>query len=297
MQIKKAERINKKMRLGLFGPSGSGKTYSAMLVAKGLAGGNMEKVVVIDTENDSSTDYSDIFPGYSVLNFEPPYEPQRYVNAIQACEDAGFEVIVIDSITHIWFGQGGCLEMQDKYINRFTAWKDITPSYNKFIDKIRHSKAHVIACGRAKQEHTLQENDAGKKEVIKMGMGVQIREGFEYEMTVGLELTMNHYAVANGLGKDRTTLFCDKPPQKLTEEHGAALLQWCKSGREQTQIEKSAPVIESLKHQIRVSGQQKGIMSPEALQQVTGISSLEGKTVDELQAALDRINEIEMLVG
>jgi hypothetical protein len=294
MQIKKAERLNKKMRLGLFGPSGSGKTFSALKVAKGLADGNMEKVVVIDTENDSATDYSDIFPGYSVLNMEPPYEPQRYVNAISACEDAGFEVIIIDSITHVWFGQGGCLEMVDKYQNKFGGWKDVTPAYNKFVDKTRHSKAHVIACGRAKQEHALQEGNNGKKEVVKLGMGVQIREGFEYELTVGLELFMNHHAVAGGLGKDRTNIFAEKPPQILSEDHGRALLQWCQSGREVSPEEAEVAQVESLQHQIRLAAKQKGIVNLDDFQRLSGIDSTNGKTVAELQEALGRINRVEV---
>jgi hypothetical protein len=296
MQIKKAERINKKMKMGIFGPSGSGKTYSSLLVAKGLAEGDMSKVVIIDTENGSATDYSDLFPGYSVLDLEPPYDPQRYVNAIYACEQAGFQVIIIDSISHVWFGKGGCLEMVDDYRGsvggKFAAgWKEVTPRYNKFLDAIRYSKAHVICCGRAKQEHAMQEDDKGKKEVVKLGLGVQIREGFEYELTLGLEMGMNHHAIAGSLGKDRTGLFSDSPPKILGEEDGAALLKWCNSGREVTQEEIDAQVVKSLQHQIKTAINQKGLTVPQA-QKITGLNTTEGATVDQLQIALEALNQV-----
>ncbi len=116
MEIKVASRTRAKLRIGLFGASGAGKTYSALKLARGLTD-DWNKVIIIDTERESANLYSDLGP-YGVLQLEPPFEPERYINAIAACEQAGAEVIVIDSISHEWVGKGGCMELVDKVANQ-----------------------------------------------------------------------------------------------------------------------------------------------------------------------------------
>ena len=54
IEIRKAERVKSKLRLGLAGPSGSGKTMSALKVAKGIGG----RVCLIDTERGSGDLYA-----------------------------------------------------------------------------------------------------------------------------------------------------------------------------------------------------------------------------------------------
>ena len=105
MKFHKAVRKRAKLRLAITGPSGSGKTYGALLLAKGIGG----KVAVIDTEHGSASLYSHLCE-YDTLELEPPYSPERYIDAIKAAESAGYDVIIIDSATHEWNGAGGCLE-------------------------------------------------------------------------------------------------------------------------------------------------------------------------------------------
>ena len=107
MQLQNAERKRVKLRLNIASPSGFGKTYGALLIAYGITG-NWPKIAVIDTENDSASLYSHLGE-YKTLSLKPPYTPDRYIEAIKICEDAGIEVIIIDSITHVWKGQGGLL--------------------------------------------------------------------------------------------------------------------------------------------------------------------------------------------
>src|SRR5574344_771173 len=139
-QLRKAQRQKAKIRLGLASPSGGGKTYSALLIAKGLVG-SWDKVAIIDTEHFSADLYSHL-GDFHVLSIEAPYSPSKYIDAIKTCEDAGMECIIIDSITHEWSGVGGCLELQqietDKQRNRnsYTAWRNITPLHQKFVDSI-----------------------------------------------------------------------------------------------------------------------------------------------------------------
>ena len=226
--LRKAERKQAKIRMGIFGPSGSGKTYSALLVAKGIAG-DWNKVAVIDTENGSADLYSH-FGDYNVITLEAPFSPEKYVEAIQACEKAGVTVIIVDSVSHEWDGKGGCLESNDLIAhttfkgNTWAAWSKTTPRHQKFIEALTSSSCHIITCGRSKTD-TIQTED---KKIKKVGLKDIQREGFEYEMTLSMNLDRDgHYATAS---KDRTRIFIDKDPFVITEETGAKIREWSESG-------------------------------------------------------------------
>ena len=92
MQIQVAQKKKVKLKVGMSGASGFGKTYSALLLAFGAMKElhpNLSddecwsKIVVIDTENESASLYADLGP-YNVINLEPPYSPERYIEAIDA---------------------------------------------------------------------------------------------------------------------------------------------------------------------------------------------------------------------
>ena len=97
MEIRKAMRKQAKIKLALQGPSGSGKTYSALLLASGIC--DYSKIAVIDTENHSADLYAHLGE-YNVLQLSKPFTPERYTTAIETCENAGMEVIIIDSVSH-----------------------------------------------------------------------------------------------------------------------------------------------------------------------------------------------------
>lgn len=229
MTLRKATRQKSKIRLGLSAVSGGGKTYSAILIAKGLANGDLSKVALIDTENGSGDLYSHLGE-YNVLPLEAPYTPENYARAIKTCEDAGMEVIIIDSITHGWDGKGGILEIHAAMTgNSFTNWALLTPRHQKFIDAILQSKAHIITTVRRKQDYELVTNDKGKLEPKKVGLKEVTREGFDYELTVNLNLDTNHMATAL---KDRTGLFMDQPDFVPSEATGKLIYDWCENGIE-----------------------------------------------------------------
>ena len=142
MQLQQTKRHNVKLRLGISGASGFGKTYSALQLAYGMTE-DWSKIAVIDTENASASLYSDL-GNFNVLNLFPAYSPERYIEAISLCEQAGMEVIIIDSITHEWQGEGGCLQIHEKLGGRFQDWAKVKPRHQKFIDKILQSKCHII---------------------------------------------------------------------------------------------------------------------------------------------------------
>lgn len=230
MKFEKAERKKAKLRLALTGPSGSGKTYGALQIAKGLGG----KVAMIDTEKGSGSLYSDMLQ-FDVLELGPPFTPERFTEAVKAAEDAGYDLLIIDSITHEWSGKGGCLELVDEVArakykgNSWSAWNDITPRHRDFLDALLRSPLHIIATMRSKTE-TAQTEEGGRKRVVKLGMKAEQRDGAEYEFTTVLDIVHDgHYALAS---KDRTGLFTDKDPKQITPETGKILLQWLAKGEE-----------------------------------------------------------------
>lgn len=227
MQLRKATRKKAKIRLGLSAVSGGGKTYSAILIAKGLTG-DLSKVAIIDTENGSADLYAHL-GDFNVLPLTPPYAPERYVEAIHACEKAGMEVIIVDSITHEWDGKGGCLEIVDQLGGKYQDWAKVTPRHQAFLEAILHSPCHIITTVRRKQDYEMTKDNAGKVKVEKGGLREITREGFEYELTVNLELDTNHNATAS---KDRTGLFMGKPAFVPDEATGVLIARWCEQGEE-----------------------------------------------------------------
>ena len=236
MQFRKAVRKQARLRLALTGPSGSGKTLGALMIAKGLGG----RLAVLDTEHGSASLYADGVsmpdghtftpPDFDVLELAAPYSPERYVEAIGAAEAAGYEVLIVDSTTHEWNGSGGCLEINDTVAqakfrgNTWSAWNETTPRHRAFIDAMLQSPMHIIATGRSKTETVQGEN----KKVMKLGMKTEQRDGFEYEMSVVLDIVhAGHYAMAS---KDRTGLFTDRDPQPISEDTGRALRAWLENG-------------------------------------------------------------------
>lgn len=237
--LRKATRQQAKIRLGLSAVSGGGKTYSALLIAYGLCG-DWDKIAVIDTENNSADLYAHL-GDFNVLPLSADYTPEKYIAAIQDCENAGMEVIVIDSITHEWDGKGGCLEIVEKLGGKYQNWAQVTPRHQAFIDSILQSKCHVITTVRRKQDYEMVK-EGNKVMVEKKGLKEVTREGFEYELTLNLELDVRHNATAS---KDRTGLFIDKASFVPSIETGKIIKQWCENGIDTTtEVDKA---IEGLK--------------------------------------------------
>ena len=224
LQLKKATRKQVKLRLNISAPSGAGKTYSALRMAKGLVG-DWEKIAVIDTENGSASLYSNLGE-FSVVDLSPPFTPEKYTEALNLCVEAGIECIIIDSSSHEWttlLEQNEVLAHASFRGNTWSAWSKTTPRHDKFVNSVLHCKAHVITCTRSKTE-TVQEG--GK--VKKVGMKDLQRDGWEYELTISLNIDRDtHLATPS---KDRTNLFEGTQPFLITEKTGELIKDWCESG-------------------------------------------------------------------
>src|SRR5690606_13915360 len=134
------------------------KTYTALQLAKGLAGPN-DRIAVIDTENNSAALYADEFE-FDVLNLDT-FSPEVYIQAIRAAEAAGYDVLIIDSLSHAWMGKEGALEQVDKAARRYqgntyAAWRDVTPMHNALVEAMVRCKCHLIVTMRAKTEYVVE---------------------------------------------------------------------------------------------------------------------------------------------
>ena len=207
-----------KIKMALQGCAGSGKTYSALLLAYGLTK-DWSKVAVIDSENGSADLYANL-GAYNVLPIND-YSPETYIEAINICENAGMEVIIIDSISHCW---DYLLEYHAGLMgNSFVNWGKVTPRQTAFIQRILKSKSHIICTMRTKQDYVLNERN-GKMVPEKVGLKAVMRDGVDYEFTIVLDLDLKHHSVAS---KDRTGLFMGKPEFTITPQTGESILKWC----------------------------------------------------------------------
>lgn len=233
MTFKQAERTQARLKIALTGPSGSGKTFSGLLIAAGIG----KRIAVVDTENGSASLYADMDKGplagivFDTLELAPPYTINKYTEAIDAAEKAGYDVLLIDSISHAWVGEGGLLDkktaLDARGGNSYTNWATITPEQERFKSRLLQADMHIICTMRSKQDYVLELNEKGKQAPKKVGLAPIQRDGMEYEFTTVFDLAMDHNAAAS---KDRTGLF-DGQLFKPSKETGAKIMKWLKAAK------------------------------------------------------------------
>ena len=239
IQIKKAVRERVFLKLVITGPSGGGKTLGAIGVAKGLA--PTGKIGVIDSENRSASYYASRFD-FDVIELEAPFTTQKYLQALQAFIDGGYEVVVVDSLTHEWAASGGILDQKaakdTRGGNSFSNWNEMKQLHNKFVETLLQSKIHVVCTLRSKMEYALEQDDKGRSTVRKIGLAPISSDGMEYEFGVMFDVERNsHLAIAS---KDRTGLF-EGRTLNLDERIGKELSDWLASGADLTPSPTTAP--------------------------------------------------------
>lgn len=231
-----ATRKGVRLKIGISGPSGSGKTLGALALGTALA--PTGRVALIDTENGSASLYADRFQ-FDTLSLRPPYESKRYIYALAAAVQAGYEVVILDSMSHQWAGEGGILSRKEQVDarggNHFSNWAPFTREHEWFKAKLLNAPVHIIATMRAKQEYALEESSEGRKstKVRKLGLAPVQREGMEYEFSVSFELQMDHQASAS---KDRTGLFDGRLVDLTDATVARELLAWRESGGDEADV-------------------------------------------------------------
>jgi hypothetical protein len=219
--------------IGLAGPSGGGKTYSALRVARGLA--DDKPFAVLDTENGRALHYADAFPDMRHGRLDAPFSPAAYTEAIRDADAAGFPVIVVDSSSHEWEGEGGVLEMQElefarmgsKEGARMASWIAPKKEHKKMVRALLQVKAHVILCMRA-EDKVNGKTEVRAKETLTSILGwIPICERrLPFELTMSLLVTPD----APGVPKPIKLQEQHKPfvplDQPLSENTGRQLAAW-----------------------------------------------------------------------
>ena len=228
MAFVKATKSRARLRLGLVGPSGSGKTFTALMLAKHMGG----RVAVIDTERGSASKYASLF---EFDTSEPDeFSPDSYIRTIHEAEAAGYDILIIDSLSHAWMGKGGALEMVDNAAKRsqsgnsFAAWREVTPRHNALVDAILRCNCHVIATLRAKTEYVLEKDErTGKTTPRKVGMAPVQRDGLEYEFDVVADMDLENTLIVS---KSRCSELSGKVIPKPGAELAGILKAWLSDG-------------------------------------------------------------------
>lgn len=275
--FQKAVKREAKLRLAIAGPSGSGKTYTALAIGTALGG----KVAVIDTEHGSAAKYADLFefdtlpigPGAMLPDGSPSpfqnYHPQNFVKGIGMAIEAGYDAVILDSLSHAWNGTGGVLDIVEQASKRFkgnsyAGWQEGTPAHNALIEGVVSANCHIIATMRSKQEYILVERN-GKQAPQKVGMAPVQRDGFEYEFDVFMDMDIENNAIVS---KTRcpalTGAVISKPGRELAE----TLREWL-SGAEPIDYHEAAlnaQTLEAFSHAAyQINGTQNAFESPQRL--------------------------------
>lgn len=233
--FKKAVRENVWLKIAISGTSGSGKTFTGLRVATGIAEEAKSEIAFISSEKTRTLYYADKFT-YDVLELEE-YTSEEYIDAINSAVQAGYKVIIIDSLSHGWQKLNDIHSKMSG--NSFQNWGRLKPRWAKLMQTILSAPAHMIVCSRAKTEWSMEEVN-GKTTPKKVGLGTEGDKQADYEYTVAFMLQQgSHIASVDNGGKDNTGLY-DGKYEMLTEEDGKKLFKWANSGEAPASIPKFA---------------------------------------------------------
>lgn len=226
--FKKAERSQVKLKIGVQGPSGSGKTMGSLSLGRAVAASVSGRVAVIDSERKRSAYYADRYD-FDVLELTD-HKPESYIAAIDAAVEAGYPVVVIDSLAHAWQSVNAEKEDYDRAnprSNSWTNWRIFGPRWEKLIRHILDVPVHVICTMRSKQAYEQVEQN-GRKQVVKLGLQPEVRSGSEYELALVFDVSNTHKAEAT---KDNTGLFEGKQVDLCSPSVATALLEWISTAK------------------------------------------------------------------
>lgn len=231
MAFKKATKKESKLRLAVFGPSGAGKTFTALRVASGMS----NKIALIDTERGSAVKYADRFE-FDVCE-QADKSIEATIKTIKEAGNAGYEVLIIDSLSHSWqelLEEINKIAKAKYHGNTWAAWSDGTPKQKAMVDAILSYPGHVIASMRSKTEWTTEVTNGGKSRPVRTGLTPEAGKGIEYEFDMLFELNTEHTATVI---KDRTGKYQDEIIEKPGEDFGKDLLAWLSDGKKSETLE------------------------------------------------------------
>jgi len=209
------------------GPAGSGKTYTALRFAHALGG----RIAFIDSERGSASKYVGDSPDGIPWDFDvvelTSFSPEKYTAAIEAAGKMGYQVLIIDSLSHAWEGVGGALEIKQRVGESWSAWRHVTPIHNRMVDAILQSPCHVITTMRSRIEYVQEVDSNGKTVIRKIGMAPIQRPGFEYEFDIVADMDWAHIMTVS---KSRCTAVSDMKMEFPGPEFIGKVKEWLASG-------------------------------------------------------------------
>lgn len=247
-QFKRAIRENVGLLIGLAGGTGSGKTYTAMRLASGIAGG--KPFAVIDTEAGRAKHYADQFM-FDHGDLAAPFSPDAYAEAITVADKTGYSVIVVDSTSHVWAGDGGVLDMQEKELDRMAgddwkkreackmaAWIKPKMAHKHMVQKLLQVRAHLILCFRAEEKIEMVRGKDGKMEIVKKQTATGLdgwvpisEKNLPYELTASFLLMAAHPGIPLPIKLQQQHRALFPLDQPITEESGKAIAAWTAGGQ------------------------------------------------------------------
>jgi hypothetical protein len=252
MSFKKAVKEQAKLRLAIGGIAGTGKTFSSLAIASPMSrmmrelGHGEGRIAVIDSERGSASLYADKFD-FDVCEIDS-FSPLAYVDKIREAEEAGYDFIIIDSLSHAWAGKDGALDQKDKAAERsssgnsWTAWAKVTPKQNALIDAMLQSKAHVIATMRQKMKHIQTVDEKGKTKIEKVGLELVQRDQIEFEFTLCGEIDHTHTLKISKTRVDGIDL--DEQFEKPGESFARKIYSWLMSGAPARPRVEPSPIVD-----------------------------------------------------
>jgi len=234
--FKKASKAESKLRLAIYGPAGSGKTFSSLSIASGIGG----KIAVIDSERGSAKKYADLFD-FDVAEIDDK-SIAGYAAALSEAKKAGYQIVIIDSLSHCWqelLAQVEKIAQARFRGNSWSAWSEGTPMQNSLIDKIIGYPGHVIATMRSKTEWVIEQNEKGKSSPRRIGLAPEQGKGIEYEFDMILEMTAEHTA---NVIKSRIGKYQDQILEKPGVDFGTSLKDWVSSDFVKENFKQKEPI-------------------------------------------------------
>lgn len=252
-----AKRENISLLIGLAGGTGSGKTFSAMRLAKGMSNG--KKFAVIDTENGRASHYAGDFD-FDVANLREPFSPENYLSAIRAADEAGYPVVVVDSISHEWAGYGGVLDMQESELDRMAgdnyqkresckmaAWVKPKIAHKHMVQSLLQVKAHVILCFRAEEKIEMVKVDGKTKIVPKQSLTglngwISVTEkNLPFELTTSILFTADRPGIPQPIKLQEQHKAFFPLDRVVDEQSGKRIAEWAAGGTPALKPSASSP--------------------------------------------------------
>lgn len=277
IQIRRVQRANARLVIGLASVSGDGKTYTAIQLGYGLANYDANKLGLLDTENRRGSLYDDCLEKatkptkerFWIADLHPPFTPARYTEAIREFEQAGVEVLIIDSVTHEWEGIGGCNDIANAGNPKVPNWNKAKDEHKRFVNFMLQCDMHIIVCVRAR-EKVKMDNTGGKLQFVDQGLQPVQEKNFMFEMTTSLMLFDQGRRQEHLKVPDMLVNILGRREGYITSDDGKALRDWNDGGL------KLDPVVERFRNRL-LSNTEGG---------VAHIEDCWGKTPEPVRLAL-----------